>query len=42
MSVYLICDKCGLDWNVSKTRKPGRVYICPVCERKLRGWKRDR
>ncbi len=31
-----VCHYCKLDWNVSKLDPGGKVYICPVCERKRR------
>lgn len=32
--VYRICRDCRKDWNVSRLDPGGKVYICPVCERK--------
>ena len=27
---YEVCQKCGLEWNVSR-RRPAGKYICPNC-----------
>lgn len=34
---YLLCLRCGYDWNVTEaqTRKHG-PYLCPVCRRILK------
>lgn len=30
---YLVCDRCGCEWNVSRLRWDG-PYICPACVHK--------
>ena len=35
-SVYRICRKCGLSWNVSSVDPGDKVYICPKCDKKSR------
>ena len=40
--VYRICRDCRKDWNVSRLDPGGKVYICPVCERKRKEKGNDR
>lgn len=31
------CGKCEKEWEVSALRPVGKIYICPVCDRKMGG-----
>lgn len=33
---YCKCTYCGDEWNISKYDTPGKRYVCPRCEKKLR------
>ena len=34
-SVYRLCRKCGLQWNVSALAPGEKIYLCPYCERRV-------
>ena len=38
---YVQCDCCGRIWNVSRLRDVSRCYVCPECEEKMSGKRRE-